>query len=191
MTGLVGRSGSGKSTLLQILGCLDTPDAGDLYINGEKVVGADPTTLARIRGSEIGFVFQHFSLLPRVSAIDNVCLPLVYAGVDRAARRARAAEVLDRLGLGDRLEHTAAQLSGGQQQRVAIARALVRDPAIILADEPTGALDETSAAELLRLLRSLCDNGATMLIVTHDPNVAAYADQALEMKDGRLKDRVS
>lgn len=186
MTALVGRSGSGKSTLLQILGCLDTPDSGALAINGINVVGATPAALARVRGAEIGFVFQHFSLLPRVSALDNVSLPLVYAGIAREERRARSAAVLERLGLQHRLDHTAAELSGGQQQRVAIARALVRNPAIILADEPTGALDETSAAELLELLKSLCKDGATMLIVTHDPQVAAYADQIFEMKDGRL-----
>jgi ABC-type lipoprotein export system ATPase subunit len=189
MTALVGRSGSGKSTLLQILGCLDTPDSGALTINGRDVTGAAPATLARIRGAEIGFVFQHFSLLPRVSALDNVGLPLVYAGVSKAERRGIAVAALERLGLGERLLHTAAELSGGQQQRVAIARALVRDPAIILADEPTGALDETSARDLLEILRRLCDEGATMLIVTHDAQVASYADRVLEMRDGHLGER--
>ncbi|WP_191555301.1 ABC transporter ATP-binding protein [Brevundimonas aurantiaca] len=189
MTALVGRSGSGKSTLLQILGCLDTPDTGMLTINGREVTGAAPATLAGIRGAEIGFVFQHFSLLPRVSALDNVALPLVYAGLAKAERRAIAVAALERLGLGERLQHTAAELSGGQQQRVAIARALVRDPAIILADEPTGALDETSARDLLAILRRLCDEGATMLIVTHDAQVASYADRVLEMRDGHLGER--
>ncbi len=160
-----------------------------LTINGREVTGAAPATLAGIRGAEIGFVFQHFSLLPRVSALDNVALPLVYAGLAKAERRAIAVAALERLGLGERLQHTAAELSGGQQQRVAIARALVRDPAIILADEPTGALDETSARDLLAILRRLCDEGATMLIVTHDAQVASYADRVLEMRDGHLGER--
>jgi putative ABC transport system ATP-binding protein len=183
---LVGTSGSGKSTLLQLLGCLDRPDAGSLRIDGEEVSQLSDEALARVRNQRIGFVFQSFHLLPRLRADDNVALPLRYAGVAKPERLARARELLERVGLGDRLHHLPSELSGGQCQRVAIARALAVDPPLLLADEPTGNLDTASGAEVLSLFRELHDAGRTIVMVTHDPEVAALADRRIHLEDGAI-----
>ncbi len=183
---LVGTSGSGKSTLLQLLGCLDRPNAGSLHIEGEEVSQLSDEALARVRNQRIGFVFQSFNLLPRLRADANVALPLRYAGTPKVERLARARELLERVGLGDRLHHRPSELSGGQCQRVAIARALATDPPLILADEPTGNLDTTSGAEVLALFRELHDAGRTIVMVTHDPEVAALADRRVHLEDGHI-----
>jgi putative ABC transport system ATP-binding protein len=183
---IMGASGSGKSTLMNILGCLDQPTAGSYRLAGEAIEGLHGDALAAIRNRRIGFVFQQFNLLPRTSAIENVELPLVYASLGPAERRVRALEALRRVGLAERAGHTPAALSGGQQQRVAIARALVNRPQLILADEPTGALDSQTSEEIMRLLAELNGQGMTVIIVTHENDVADWAKRRLVFKDGRI-----
>ncbi|HEY3522785.1 MAG TPA: ABC transporter ATP-binding protein [Candidatus Limnocylindrales bacterium] len=183
---IVGPSGSGKSTLMNVVGCLDRPTSGVYRIAGSAVGELGDDALAHLRSRTIGFVFQSFNLLPRTSALENVATPLLYQGVGRRERQHRAQSVLERLGLGDRLSHEPSELSGGQQQRVAIARALVTEPALILADEPTGNLDSHSGAEVLALLRSLQATGRTILLITHDSAVAAAAGRQVHIADGRL-----
>ena len=183
---VIGPSGSGKSTLMHILGCLDVPSVGAYRLAGEDVSGMDEAQLAEIRNRRIGFVFQQFHLLPSLSAWRNVELPLLYAGVSRAESRARAIEALERVGLGERTTHRPNQLSGGQQQRVAVARALVTEPALILADEPTGNLDSASSAEVLSLLDELHAAGRTIVLITHEAEVADRADRSLLMRDGAI-----
>ena len=183
---IMGASGSGKSTLMNILGCLDRPTSGTLHLAGEEVEGLDGDALASIRNRRIGFVFQQFNLLPRTSALDNVELPMVYAGVKPAARRARALAALQRVGLAERAAHTPAELSGGQQQRVAIARALVNSPALILADEPTGALDTQTSEDIMRLLAELNAQGMTIVMVTHEADIALWARRRIVFRDGRI-----
>jgi len=185
---IVGPSGSGKSTLMHILGCLDSPTAGEYLLDGVSVAGLGGRDRARLRNRKIGFVFQRFNLLPRVDLVENAALPLRYAGgIGRAERRRRAAEALERLGLGDRLDHKPEELSGGQQQRVAIARALINDPSILLADEPTGNLDQRTSAQILELFGALHAEGRTVILVTHDPNVAATAARTIEVVDGLIR----
>jgi putative ABC transport system ATP-binding protein len=182
---LMGASGSGKSTMMHILGCLDTPTAGRYLLEGRDVSTLSKDARARLRNSRIGFVFQTFNLLPRLNALDNVALPLLYGRQDAEAKK-RAGEALERVGLTPRAGHRPNELSGGERQRVAIARALVTDPALILADEPTGNLDSKTGAEILRLLAELCQEGRTLLMVTHDPKVAAHAGRVLHMQDGEI-----
>jgi len=183
---ITGPSGSGKSTLMNILGCLDTPDEGSYWLNGERVSAMRDSELARVRNREIGFVFQSFALLPRATALQNVELPLLYAGVHRRERARRAAEALSRVGLADRARHRPAELSGGQRQRVAIARALVTQPSLLLADEPTGNLDSATGEEILALFDELHVAGDTVVVVTHEAEVAARAQRALRVLDGRI-----
>ena len=183
---IMGASGSGKSTLMNILGCLDTPSAGSYLLDGVPVQERDADALAALRNRLMGFVFQQFNLLPRTSALENVELPLLYAGVRQPERRRRALAALQRVGLGERSNHNPAQLSGGQQQRVAIARALVNEPALILADEPTGALDSETSTEVMQLLDALNRQGITVILVTHEADMAAWARRRLLFKDGRL-----
>jgi putative ABC transport system ATP-binding protein len=183
---IMGASGSGKSTLMNIIGCLDRPTSGTLHLAGEEVAGLGGDALASIRNRRIGFVFQQFNLLPRTSALDNVALPMVYAGVKPAERRTRALAALQRVGLGERAAHTPAELSGGQQQRVAIARALVNAPSLILADEPTGALDTNTSEDIMRLLTELNAQGMTIVMVTHESDIAAWAKRRIVFRDGRI-----
>ncbi|MGE5551922.1 MAG: ABC transporter ATP-binding protein [Bacteroidota bacterium] len=183
---IMGPSGSGKSTLMNILGCLDRPTGGDYFLNGENVAGLSDDRLAEIRNSHLGFVFQNFNLLPRCNALQNVELPLVYAGLGRKTRRERAQAALERVGLSDRAHHRPNELSGGQRQRVAIARALVNEPSLILADEPTGNLDSRSGAEIMRVLAELNGQGITVILVTHDPGIAAHARRMCMFRDGEL-----
>jgi putative ABC transport system ATP-binding protein len=185
---IMGTSGSGKSTLMNLLGCLDTPTSGSYLIDGVRVDGLDRNALAALRNEKIGFVFQGFNLLPRTSALENVELPMLY---DRSGRKrdtqALAKAALQRVGLGDRLDHQPSELSGGQQQRVAIARALVTEPAIILADEPTGNLDTQTSTEVMALFQQLNDQGITIVLVTHEPDIAVYAKRIVEVRDGRIR----
>jgi putative ABC transport system ATP-binding protein len=183
---IIGPSGSGKSTLMHLLGCLDRPTAGTYRLAGTDVAGLSDDELARVRNRTIGFVFQSFNLLPRTTALENVAMPLLYAGLGRSERLERARDALARLGLEDRLSHEPSELSGGQQQRVAIARALVTRPAIILADEPTGNLDSASGADVLELLHELNDAGTTIVLITHDSDVAVAAKRSVRVRDGRL-----
>jgi putative ABC transport system ATP-binding protein len=183
---IMGPSGSGKSTLMHILGCLDVPSDGTYLLAGENVGGMNESQLASVRNRRIGFVFQQFNLLASLNAWRNVELPLTYAGVDRTERRQRAIEALERVGLGDRVQHRPGELSGGQQQRVAIARALVSDPALILADEPTGALDSTSARDVMALLDELHAAGRTVVLITHDADVADMAERTVRLRDGLI-----
>jgi putative ABC transport system ATP-binding protein len=187
---IVGPSGSGKSTMMNILGCLDRPTSGRYILDGQAVDELDDDGLAFIRSRSIGFVFQSYNLLPRTSALENVATPLMYQGVGRKERLQRAQVALERLGLGDRLHHEPSELSGGQQQRVGIARALVTEPALLLADEPTGNLDSHSGAEVLQLFRDLHALGRTIVLITHDTDVAAAADRAVHLRDGQLHDAV-
>ncbi len=183
---VMGPSGSGKSTFMNVVGCLDRPTSGRFWLDGEEVSALGPDALAAIRNRKIGFVFQQFNLLDRLDALSNVELPLIYAGVERGLRRERAAAALRRVGLADRIRHLPTQLSGGQQQRVAIARALVNQPKVLLADEPTGALDSRTSLELMGLLQALNREGATIVIVTHEPDIAAYASRLIRFLDGRV-----
>ena len=185
---IMGPSGSGKSTLMNILGCLDTLTTGRYVLDGQDVADLDDDDLAEIRNKRIGFVFQQFNLLPALPAWRNVELPLFYAGVPAAERKRRALEALDRVGLGDRVDHRPGELSGGQQQRVAVARALASDPAMILADEPTGNLDSRSTADVLTLLDELHASGRTIVLITHEADVAARADRILHVRDGQVTD---
>ena len=183
---IIGPSGSGKSTMMNILGCLDRPTEGRYILDGTPVDTLDDDGLAALRSRSIGFVFQSYNLLPRTSALDNVATPLMYQGVPRRERHARAQAVLERLGLGDRLDHEPTELSGGQQQRVGIARALVTEPAILLADEPTGNLDSHSGTEVLNLFTDLHALGRTIVLITHDVDVATAADRAVHIRDGQV-----
>jgi putative ABC transport system ATP-binding protein len=183
---IVGPSGSGKSTLMNIVGCLDRPTAGRYILDGTAVEELDDNGLADVRSRSIGFVFQSYNLLPRTSALDNVATALAYQGVGRKERMARAGASLERLGLGDRMDHEPTELSGGQQQRVAIARALVTEPALLLADEPTGNLDTASGDEVMGILRELHASGRTIVLITHDADVADRADRQVHVRDGRL-----
>ena len=184
---VMGPSGSGKSTFMNLIGCLDRPSSGDYRLAGEDVSHMGADQLAAVRNRRIGFVFQQFNLLPRTSALENVELPLIYAGVKPAPRHARAAAKLALVGLASRADHHPAQLSGGQQQRVAIARALVNEPALILADEPTGALDSRTSLEIMALLQQLNRTGMTIVVVTHEHDIAAYATRLITFRDGRVK----
>ena len=181
---LMGPSGSGKSTLMNILGCLDTPTSGEYILNGKDVSKMSDSELADIRNKEIGLVFQTFNLMPRTTALDNVALPMVYAGVKKEKRHERAKEVLSLVGLEDRMLHKPNELSGGQRQRVAVARALVNNPSIILADEPTGALDTKTGNQIMQLLVELNKEGKTIIMVTHEPEIAAYAKRQIVIRDG-------
>ena len=181
---IMGPSGSGKSTLMNLIGCLDSPSKGSYRLNGREVAGLSDPELAAVRNKEIGFVFQTFNLLPRATALHNVELPLVYAGVSSAERKRRAAEALDKVQLGDRMQHKPNELSGGQRQRVAIARALVNNPSILLADEPTGNLDSTTSAEIMKVFQSLADLGQTVIMVTHEADIAAHARRVVVLRDG-------
>jgi len=183
---IIGPSGSGKSTLMHLLGALDTPTSGTLEICGKDLSRAGDSELSEIRNREIGFVFQSFNLLPRLNVVDNIALPLVYAGWPARRRRERAIALARKLGLGDRLHNLPSQLSGGQSQRVAIARALANEPKILLGDEPTGNLDSKTGKAILTIFRDLHSNGRTVVIVTHDPNVAAVCDRVIEMRDGKV-----
>jgi putative ABC transport system ATP-binding protein len=184
---IMGPSGSGKSTMMNIVGCLDTPTSGSYILRGQEIRDRDDDELARIRNQEIGFIFQTFNLLPRADALHNVELPLIYAGTPKKERRERAREMLELVGLGDRMHHRPNQLSGGQRQRVAIARALVNRPSIVLADEPTGNLDSKTGEEILALLRDIHARGNTVIVVTHEEEIAARADRVIRLRDGRIE----
>jgi len=184
---IMGPSGSGKSTLMNLIGCLDTPDAGEYWLSGNLVSSMADDELARVRNREIGFVFQTFNLLPRATALHNVELPLVYAGVPADERKKRAQGALERVQLGDRMTHRPNELSGGQRQRVAIARALVNEPSILLADEPTGNLDSTTSEEIMRVFEGLATGGQTVIMVTHEPDIAAHARRVIVLRDGMVE----
>ena len=191
-TSIMGPSGSGKSTFMNILGCLDRPTSGSYRLDGEEVAHLEDDELAYVRNKRIGFVFQSFNLLPKLTALDNVALPMVYAGVSKAERTARASQLLTDLGLGTRLDHMPAELSGGQRQRVAIARALANDPAIIMADEPTGNLDSKASLDVMHIFTELYQEGRTIILVTHELDIAEYAGRNVVLKDGLIvEDRIN
>jgi putative ABC transport system ATP-binding protein len=183
---IMGPSGSGKSTLMNLIGCLDTPSAGEYWLNGLEVSRMNDDALARVRNKEIGFVFQTFNLLPRATALHNVELPLIYAGITSSDRRERATRALHRVGLGDRMHHKPNELSGGQRQRVAIARALVNEPSLLLADEPTGNLDSTTSHEIMAVFADLHRQGQTVVMVTHEADIAAHAHRVVTLRDGLI-----
>ncbi len=183
---LMGPSGSGKSTLMNILGCLDTPSSGDYYLNDQLISKLNDDRLSTIRNKQIGFVFQTFNLLPRMDALDNVSLPLVYAGINRSMRRSKALNALRRVGLSKRIHHKPAELSGGQRQRVAIARAIVNDPSIILADEPTGNLDSKTSVEIMKIFEEIHQSGNTIILVTHEADIASHAIRLIKLRDGKI-----
>ena len=185
-TSIMGPSGSGKSTLMNVIGCLDRPTSGQYFLDGKEIGGYDDDELARTRNQKIGFVFQNFNLLPRLSALVNVALPLVYAGVPEGERLKRARETLTAVGLGERVDHRPNEMSGGQRQRVAIARALINNPAIIMADEPTGNLDSKSSYEIMDIFRQLNDAGKTIVMVTHEPDIAERTKRIIQMVDGKI-----
>ena len=183
---IMGPSGSGKSTLMNLIGCLDTPTSGEYWLDGQEVSRMSDDALARVRNREIGFVFQTFNLLPRATALENVELPLVYAGMSGRERGERAAHALDRVGLANRMEHRPNEMSGGQRQRVAIARALVNEPSILLADEPTGNLDSVTSEEIMRVFGALHGEGQTVILVTHEPDIAEHAARTIVLRDGQV-----
>ena len=185
-TSIMGPSGSGKSTMMNILGCLDRPTSGEYFLDGKEIVGYDDDELAHTRNAKIGFVFQNFNLLAKLTAQENVALPLVYAGVDEEERMERAKKALEAVGLGERLEHKPMEMSGGQRQRVAIARALINNPAIIMADEPTGNLDTKSSYEIMDIFKKMNESGKTVVMVTHGPDIAEQTKRILVMRDGQL-----
>lgn len=185
-TSIMGPSGSGKSTMMNILGCLDRPTSGEYFLDGKEIAGYDDDELAHTRNAKIGFVFQNFNLLAKLTAQENVALPLVYAGVDEDERMERAKKALEAVGLGDRLEHKPMEMSGGQRQRVAIARALINNPAIIMADEPTGNLDTKSSYEIMDIFKKMNESGKTVVMVTHEPDIAEQTKRILVMRDGQL-----
>lgn len=184
---IMGPSGSGKSTLMNIIGCLDTPSSGTYELNGQNVSEMDDDELARIRNKEIGFVFQTFNLLPRLNCLRNVELPLIYAGVDAEERSARALNALERVGLGDRVNHKPSELSGGQIQRVAIARALINEPSLILADEPTGNLDTSTSRDIMTIFSDLSEAGNTIILITHEEDIALYTRRHIRLRDGKIE----
>ena len=185
-TSIMGASGSGKSTMMNILGCLDRPTSGEYYLDGKEIAGYDDDELAHTRNAKIGFVFQNFNLLSKLTAQANVALPLIYAGVGEEERMERAKKALEAVGLGDRLDHKPMEMSGGQRQRVAIARALINDPPVIMADEPTGNLDTKSSYEIMDIFKKMNEQGKTVIMVTHEPDIAAYTKRILVMRDGKL-----
>ncbi len=184
---IMGPSGSGKSTMMNVIGCLDTPTSGDYFLNGQNVSDMDDDELAEVRNREIGFVFQTFNLLPRVDCLQNVELPLIYAGIRKRKRREMAARALESVGLGDRMDHKSNELSGGQRQRVAVARALVNNPSLILADEPTGNLDTKTSVEIMHLFEALYRQGNTLLVVTHEEDIAEHARRIVRLRDGKIE----
>ena len=185
-TSIMGPSGSGKSTMMNILGCLDRPTSGEYFLDGKEIAGYDDDELAHTRNAKIGFVFQNFNLLAKLTAQENVALPLVYAGVDEEERMERAKKALEAVGLGERLEHKPMEMSGGQRQRVAIARALINNPAIIMADEPTGNLDTKSSYEIMDIFKKMNESGKTVVMVTHEPDIAEQTKRILVMRDGQM-----
>ena len=185
-TSIMGASGSGKSTMMNILGCLDRPTSGEYFLDGKEIAGYNDDELAHTRNAKIGFVFQNFNLLPKLTAQANVALPLIYAGVGEEERMERAKKALEAVGLGDRLDHKPMEMSGGQRQRVAIARALINDPPVIMADEPTGNLDTKSSYEIMDIFKKMNEQGKTVIMVTHEPDIAAYCKRVLVMRDGKL-----
>ena len=185
-TSIMGASGSGKSTMMNILGCLDRPTSGEYFLDGKEIAGYNDDELAHTRNAKIGFVFQNFNLLAKLSAQANVALPLIYAGVSEEERMERAKKALEAVGLGERLDHKPMEMSGGQRQRVAIARALINDPPVIMADEPTGNLDTKSSYEIMEIFKKMNAEGKTVLMVTHEPDIAAYTKRILVMRDGKL-----
>lgn len=185
-TSIMGASGSGKSTMMNILGCLDRPTSGEYYLDGKEIAGYNDDELAHTRNAKIGFVFQNFNLLSKLTAQANVALPLIYAGVGEEERMERAKKALEAVGLGDRLDHKPMEMSGGQRQRVAIARALINDPPVIMADEPTGNLDTKSSYEIMDIFKKMNEQGKTVIMVTHEPDIAAYTKRILVMRDGKL-----
>ena len=195
-TSIMGPSGSGKSTFMNILGCLDRMDKGEYYLNNQNVSGLSDNKLAFVRNKEIGFVFQSFNLLPKINLVENVELPMIYAGVSSKERREKALDALDKVGLSDRIKHKPNEISGGQRQRVAIARAIVNSPAVLMADEPTGNLDSKSSVEIMRIFQQLNNEGVTILMVTHEPDIAQHTKRIVRFKDGELvsdeqvKDRI-
>ena len=185
-TSIMGASGSGKSTMMNILGCLDRPTSGEYFLDGKEIAGYNDDELAHTRNAKIGFVFQNFNLLSKLTAQANVALPLIYAGVGEEERMERAKKALEAVGLGDRLDHKPMEMSGGQRQRVAIARALINDPPVIMADEPTGNLDTKSSYEIMDIFKKMNEQGKTVIMVTHEPDIAAYTKRILVMRDGKL-----